>query len=189
MLRNLIAKNISGKKVVILLILANVIYLAMMLITIPKVNIYSNGMKILDLMPTGYSPEYVNALMETLGVKGRAAYLFNQIPLDLLYPFFFGISISLSVAYILNKLNRLNGNLFYLILFPLVAGFFDYSENLSEIVILSSYPNNSLISSQIASVLTITKSIFYTVSFLILIIVLIFWGIKSLSSKKWKTGE
>jgi hypothetical protein len=187
MLRKFITKNISGKKVVLLLIIAGAFYLAMLWITIPEVMPYSHGMKILDMMPTGYSHEYVNTLMETLGEKGRATYLFNQIPLDLFYPFFFGISMCLSVACILNKLKRLNGNLFYLTLFPLVAGIFDYSENLSEIMIISSYPNNSEILSQLASVLTITKSSFYTVSFSILIILLIFWGIKSFSFQKMKT--
>ena len=69
---------------------------------------FSNGMKLLDMMPTGYNSEYVYALFETLGVEGRFTYLYNQIPIDMIYPFLFGISYCLLIAYFLRKLNLEN---------------------------------------------------------------------------------
>ena len=46
---------------------------------------FSGGMKLLDMMPLGYDMDYINTLFETLGEKGRDIYLYNQIPVDMIY--------------------------------------------------------------------------------------------------------
>jgi TM2 domain-containing membrane protein YozV len=81
-MKDLIKRNISGKKILVLFILTNIIYAIMLTITIPKVMSFSGGMKLLDMMPTGYNAEYVNSLLNTLGDKGRDAYLFYQLPIE-----------------------------------------------------------------------------------------------------------
>ena len=106
-LRDFIKKNIDGKKVLILFILTNILYVIMLTITIPNVMSYAGGMKLLDMIPSGYTSEYVNLLLNALGNKGRHAYLFNQIPLDMVYPFLFGISSCLVLAYFLASENDL----------------------------------------------------------------------------------
>ena len=53
---------------------------------------FADGLQLLDMMPAGYDLEYVRSLFENLGTEGRAAYLNRQIPLDLVYPFLFGLS-------------------------------------------------------------------------------------------------
>ncbi|GJM31828.1 MAG: hypothetical protein DHS20C18_08290 [Saprospiraceae bacterium] len=145
----------------------------MLLVTIPKVMGFSKGMKILDMMPTGYDAEYINALFSALGEEGRNAYLYNQIPVDLVYPFLFAISFCLLLAYLLNKLKKLDGPLFYLCLLPLLGGFFDYLENFSTIALLTSYPNISSLTASMANVFTILKSGFTTVYFVALIVTLL----------------
>ena len=85
----------------------------MLIITIPKTMTFSAGMKLLDMMPVGYNPEYIITLLDTLGEKGREVYLYNQIPVDMIYPFLFGISYSLLIAYFLKKINKLNSYYFY----------------------------------------------------------------------------
>ena len=92
-LRELTTKNLSGKKVLLLFIVTNIVYLLMLTITIPKTMAYSGEMKLLDMMPMGYNFEYVNHLFESLGEKGRSIYLYHQIPLDMLYPFLFGMGL------------------------------------------------------------------------------------------------
>ena len=110
-LRNNIQKSIvNSKKIFVLLVLANIIYMIMIFVTIPKVMSYSGGLKILDLMPLGYNHEYVNLLLNSLGSGGRWAYLYYQIPLDLFYPFLYGISYCLLLAFILKKLDKLEGS-------------------------------------------------------------------------------
>jgi hypothetical protein len=172
-MKNLIQRNISGKKVLLLFILANLVYAIMLIITIPEVMHYSGGMKILDMMPTGYDTHYVNTLFNTLGISGRDSYLYHQLPLDLIYPALFGISSCLVLAYFLNKLEKLNSPLFYLCFIPLFSGFFDYGENIGIIMMLKDYPNISVLQVQITNVFSVLKSTFVTIYFFILIVTLL----------------
>ena len=186
-MREFIYRNITGKKVLLLFILTNIIYAIMLIITIPQVMSFSNGMKLLDMMPAGYSAEYVKLLLTTLGEEGRSAYLFYQIPLDMIYPLLFGISYSLVLAYFLNKLDKLNGPLFYLSLLPMVAGFFDYMENMGIIMMLTNYPDVSDLAATTTNVFTILKSLFTTVSFTVLLLTYIAVTIKQINEKRKKS--
>lgn len=69
-----IRNTTSGKKVSMFLVPAMGMYLIMFFYSIPRVLEYSGGMKILDLMPTGYNTEYGQKLFETLGETGREIY-------------------------------------------------------------------------------------------------------------------
>ena len=128
-----IAKHASGRKIIITVILANIVYFIMVLVTIPKVSSYAEGMKILDMMPTGYSHAYVSALFEQLGQEGRAVYLYQQIPLDLIYPGLFIISNFLLLAYVFKKMEVQNAWIYYLCSIPVIGGIFDYLENFGTI--------------------------------------------------------
>ena len=103
-IKEIINKSLTGKKVLLLFVLTNLVYAIMLTVTIPKTMTSSNGMKLLDMRPTGYDSVYVNTLFETLGVNGREVYLYNQIPVDMIYPFLFGISYCLLIAYFLKKI-------------------------------------------------------------------------------------
>jgi len=135
-IKNIIKRNLSGKKVFILFVLTNLVYAFMLIVTIPKTMTFSKGFKLLDMMPMGYDLEYINTLFDTLGEKGREVYLYNQIPVDMIYPFLFGICYCLLIAYFLEKLNKLNSSFFYLCLIPLIAGVADYLENFGIIIML-----------------------------------------------------
>jgi hypothetical protein len=172
-MRELIKRNIRGSKVLFLFILTNIVYVIMLTLTIPKVMLYSKGMKPLDLIPTGYSAEYVNTLFSTLGDKGRHAYLYYQLPLDLIYPLLFGISSCLVLAYFLNKLGKLDSNLFFLCTLPLFSGLFDYGENIGIISMLRAYPNNTSLQTQLTSTFSVLKSFSIMIYFIILIITLV----------------
>ncbi len=76
MIREIIKRNINGKKGLIIFILTNIIYTILLLITIPKVMNFSNGMKLFDMLPTGYNVKYAHSLSSVLGEKGRGV-LFN----------------------------------------------------------------------------------------------------------------
>lgn len=183
-MKNLIKRNINGKKILFLFILTNVIYAIMLTITIPKVMSFSGGMKLLDMMPTGYNSEYVNSLLSALGATGRDAYLFNQIPVDMIYPFLFGTTYCLLLAYIFHKLQKLDSFLFYLCFIPLFSGLFDYCENIGIITMLNNYPDNSSLLTQTTNVFSVLKSSFTIIYFIILTISLIVYGIKLILSKR-----
>jgi len=180
-MRNLIQNNLAGKRVLWLFILTNVVYSIMLCFTIPHVMSFSQGMNLLDMMPAGYSHEYVNSLLSTLGDGGRNAYLYHQIPVDMIYPFLFGISSCFMLAYFLNKLNKLRGSLFYLCFIPLFSGLFDYAENFGIIAMLNAYPDNSLFLSQITNSFSILKSSCTMLYFAVLIVLLVALGVSSLS--------
>lgn len=183
-LRKLISINLSGKKILLLFGITNAFYAIMLTVTIPKTMAFSNGMKLLDMMPLGYSVDYANSLFANLGEKGREVYLYNQIPVDLIYPFLFAISYCLIMAYFLKKINRLNSGFFSFSLLPLVAGISDYFENFGIIYMLLNFPDISQTPILATSVFSIIKSMSTTIYFIALIIILVVLGIRVLAKKK-----
>jgi len=176
----LIRRNLDGKKVLLLFVVTNLLYAVMLTVTIPKVMNLAGEMKIMDMLPAGYNPEYVNSLLKALGEKGRNVYLYEQIPLDMVYPFLFALSWCIVLGYILDKLGKLDSKLIFLCLIPVFAGAFDYCENIGIITILKRYPANSALLSQITSVFTVLKSTCTTIFFIILVTFIIVLGIKKL---------
>ena len=178
-----IEKNISGKKVLGLFILTNLVYTFMLTVTIPKTMEFSNGMKLLDMMPTGYDLNYVSELFTSLGENGRLTYLTNQIPVDMIYPLLFGLSYCLLLGYFLKKLNKLNSSYSYLCLIPIIAGIADYFENIGIITMLNSYPDLTKTIVNTTNTFSVIKSISTSVFFIALIIILITLGIKFVKKK------
>jgi len=179
-MKNLIERNLGGRKILMLFFLTNIVYTVMLAVTIPLVMRFSGGMKLLDMMPTGYAPAYVNTLLSVLGNEGRNAYLFKQLPVDMIYPGLFGITYCLLLAFILKKLGKLDGLLFFLCLLPLFSGLFDYCENIGIITMLRMYPDFPILIAKSTSVFSVLKSSFTTVYFIALIVSLIALGIKKL---------
>jgi len=175
-----IRRHIQGKKVLLLFILTIIVYLTMILITIPKVMAYGSGMPLLDMMPLGYDMAYVNDLFNALGSKGRVAYLHTQIPIDMLYPGLFAISYCLVLGFFLNKLDKLKTPLVVLCLLPFVVAAMDYAENIGIIFMLKEFPTISTSNVTIISYFSLLKSTATTLYFVILIGSLLTLGIKTL---------
>lgn len=180
-MENLIRKNLDGRRIILLFILTSFIYSMMLFVTIPRITNFSEGMKIPDMIPFGYSAEYINSLMNTLGASGRNVYLYNQLPLDMIYPFLYGLTYCLILAWFLEKIGKLKGYYFYLCLLPVIAGLFDYLENIGIITILISYPFNSDLLSQVTNVFSLFKSALTTLFFLLLLIIIALFGVTRLS--------
>jgi len=128
------------------------------MVTIPKTMDFSNGMKLLEMLPTGYNQDYVNKLFKTLRENGRAIYLTNQIPVDMRYPLLFGLTYSLLLAYFLKKLNKLKSLFKYLCLLPIIAGITDYMENLGIITMLNNYPKLTEVIVNATNIFSVIKS-------------------------------
>jgi len=177
-------KHSPGKKVLLLFILTNIVYVFMLTVTIPRTMNFSDGMALLDMMPTGYDLNYVTDLFNALGKEGRQTYLTNQLPVDMLYPFLFGLSYSLLLAYFLKKLNKLKRPFTYLCLLPVLAGLADYAENFGIINLLNSYPELTETVVKTTNTFSIIKSMATSVFFAVLIIVLVLLGVKTIGRKK-----
>ena len=188
-LTKFIKGSISGKKVLGLFILTNAVYAFMLTVTIPKTMGFSNGMKLLDMMPTGYDLNYVSELFNSLGEIGRGTYQTNQIPVDMIYPLLFGLTYCLLLAYFLKKLYKLNVPFSYLCLLPIIAGIADYLENFGIIAMLKSYPELTEIAVKTTSSFSVIKSISTSVFFIVLFIVLIILGFKAINGKKTSANK
>jgi len=183
LLSKFINRNISGKKVLGLFILTNLVYTFMLTVTIPRTMEFSNGMKLLDMMPTGYDLNYVSELFTSLGENGRLTYLTNQIPVDMIYPLLFGLSYCLLLGYFMKKLNKLNSQYMYLCLIPIIAGIADYLENIGIIAMLNNYPELKETTVYTTNIFSVIKSISTSIFFIALIVFLITLGIKVLNRK------
>ena len=156
----------------------------MLTITIPKTMGLSNGMALLDMMPTGYDLNYVSELFTALGENGRLTYLTNQIPVDMIYPLLFGLSYCLLMGYFLKKLNKLNSPHTYLCIVPIIAGIADYLENIGIIIMLKNYPQLENSTVYTANIFSVIKSISTSIFFITLLIILITFVIKVVNRKK-----
>ena len=183
LLTKFIEKNISGKKVLGLFILTNVVYVFMLTVTIPRAMEFCNGMKLLDMMPTGYDLNYVSELFSSLGENGRTAYLTNQLPVDMVYPLLFALTYCLLLGYFLKKLNKLVVPFTYLCLLPIIAGIADYLENIGIITMLISYPDFSEIVVKTTNSFSLIKIRATILFFIVLIIILIMLGFKAIKRK------
>ena len=170
-LKTTVSRNLTGKKVLTFFVLSSVVYFAMIFFTIPKLTVFANGLQIFDMKPNGYSFTYAKELLGNLGKSGRSFYLFRQLPLDLVYPLLFMMSNILILSFFLKKIGKLE-SWFLLVLFPVIAGIFDYLENFGLIYLLTSYPKISEIGVRIISTFTVIKSLFTSLYFVILLFVL-----------------
>jgi len=160
----------TGNTVLGFLIAATSIYLIMLLHTIPQVMQYAPEMKLFDMSPTGYSFSYAVDLLNALGVEGRGAYLYQQLPVDFIYPGLFAVSCCLLLTWLFSKSINGNSKMFYLCLVPVLAGFFDYFENICIVNMLISYPDITDNHVFISSGFTVLKSGLTMVFFVILML-------------------
>ncbi len=149
---------------------AMVVYAVMLLYTIPLVEQYAPEMKLFDLSPTGYSYEYAMELLDVLGVKGRNVYLYLQLPMDFIYPGLFAVSCCLLLSWLFSKSLNSNSQLFYLCFVPVVAGLFDYFENIGIVCMLMFYPKVAKQLVSITSFFTLLKSGLTTAFFVLLLV-------------------
>lgn len=170
-------KTISGRSILLLFIGTNIVYAIMLLITIPQVMAFADGMELLDVLPFGYEAHYVQLLFDTLGEEGRHTYLTRQLPLDMLYPGLFAVSYSLITVYLLSKMGKFNGWVVNLAFIPIVVGLADYLENAGIITMLLKYPNQTNLMVEMTSTFSVVKAMSTTVFFVCLVVILVAYAI------------
>lgn len=160
----------TGRTVLILFVITQVVYATILLYTIPAVLEEAPDMKLFDMSPSGYSSEYAGNLLNAIGADGRQTYLTLQLPMDFVYPGLFAVTYALLLVWLFNKGFVRESPVFYLAFVPTIAGLFDYLENIGIIMMLRSFPNISAATVAFASMSSVIKSVF-TVGFYILLLV------------------
>ncbi len=180
----------SGRNVLIFLIPSLTVYLFMLFHTIPGVESYAPEMKLFDLSPSGYSYDYAVELLSVLGNDGRKEYLSRQLPLDFIYPALFSISSFLMLAWLFLKRNDKGSRIFYLCFVPVVAGIFDYLENIQIVLMILNYPDITKAQVILSSAFTMVKSGLTSLFFVILLFasVRLWWGSRSTKARSYETG-
>jgi len=178
----------SGKAVLILFVLTNVVYAAILGYSIPLVLSFSPESILFDMSPAGYSYAEAIELLKSLGLDGRNAYLTIQIPIDLVYPAMFAVSYALMITWILKQGLPKHSRAYLLAFVPVLAGLFDYLENASIVVMLFGFPDvsESLVTS--ASSFTIAKSGLTTLFFVVLLVSLVYLAIWRLKKGRRSIG-
>ena len=160
----------KGVRVVVLLIITLAVYDLMLVSTIPTLMSYAGNMPILDMLPRGYSAAYVHSLFVALGDQGRYYYLSRQIPIDLVYPALFAVTFALTLAWVFRRAIDPTRRVNLVILVPLAAGLCDYAENTGIIIMLTRFPDFSSALATTTSVFTVAKSLFTSLTFILLIV-------------------
>jgi hypothetical protein len=127
----------------------------------------TGGPTILDMTFTT-SPDQVYAVLSALGNAGRAFDLTRIVPLDLVFPFTYGLFLALGISWALSRLVSEGSPWFLLNLAPVLAAAADYCENAGVITLLLTYPARLDPVAWFVSLMYSIKFFFSVVSFITL---------------------
>jgi hypothetical protein len=127
----------------------------------------TGGPTILDMTFTT-SPDQVYAVLLALGDAGRAFDLTRIVPLDLVFPFTYGLFLALGISWALSCLLPEGSPWFLLNLAPVLAAAADYCENAGVITLLLTYPARLDPVAWFVSLMYSIKFFFSVVSFITL---------------------
>ncbi|NNG03689.1 MAG: hypothetical protein HKM95_06255 [Inquilinus sp.] len=168
----------KGWVVLFVFVVTQIVYLAMVLVTLPHLRSLAGGLEPFDLLPGGYDMDYARRLLEAIGSEGRAFYLTRQIPLDLLYPGLFAATFAMVWLWLFARLSSPSPLLRAGALLPIVVGIADYAENALVVTMLIGFPNLSKGVVKAASLFTVTKSMATVLYFVALLCLLAVVGVR-----------
>lgn len=120
-----------------LMIVVNTVHLP---ITVPRIQEVSQGVGILD-MHLYYTKDEAYTLLEQLQPEGRRVYSGLLWGFDFIFPALYAITFSLIVTLLYRRAGAPAGPFLRgLAWIPIAAGLFDWSENVSILIILQNYP-------------------------------------------------
>lgn len=175
----------TRKGITILFVLAHSVLLIMMLYSFPKINAQL-GAEAFDLRPGGYSPSEAMALLQNLDPATTDFYLFPQLfLLDVLYPILLTLLLSTLIIR-LSRLAKINQQTIFsnLFLLPFMAMLADYAENSMIAIMITDPANVTSGFIRTASTFTQLKAGITTLSWLVILILLVVWLVGSRKNKK-----
>lgn len=170
--------NMSNLKQVVLSIVIFIIFLAFVLPYISNYTETHTGSSQSPDTSLIYSVEDLYNIAETYGIDGRKSYVFIRFTFDLIWPIVYFYFLVTTVSYLLKKSNLVR--LKYLIILPLSGLIFDYLENISSSIVMITYPIKINMIAYLVPYFTLLKWIFIGLSFINLIVLLIYYLILKL---------
>lgn len=170
----------ENKWMILSFVTAALVYMLMMVVTIPNIRSGMKGVEIFDLRPMGYSVKEGYKILGALTEETIHYYKYVQLPLDLLYPFALSVFCYLTLSKLSSKMGKIKG----LRGFAFLIMFFDYLENAGIYYLLSNTVNPWMI--QVTSAFSIGKSLSTTVV-MTMICILVILKIKNKYFEKVKS--
>ena len=128
----------------------------------------TSGATILDMTFTT-GPDQVYSVLSALGDAGRAFNLTHIVPLDLVFPFTYGLFLALGISWGLSRLLPEGSPWLLLNLAPVCAAAADYCENAGVITLLLAYPARLDAVAWFVSIMYSVKFFFSALSFITLL--------------------
>ncbi|MCF6344227.1 MAG: hypothetical protein L3J15_06080 [Devosiaceae bacterium] len=159
------------------------IYAIMLFWSLPKIMAASGGLLPFDLRPKGYSFADAQQMLNALSVEGTEFYMNIQAGmLDMIFPAL--LFLTLALAYWLLMPEKWGKWRFLATLVALPGSVFDYLENFSIIKMLELGADNITVQNVIcASTNSSYKSIFVTISLVLLLALIALWFVRKYQSK------
>ncbi len=184
-IHNKLERMASKTGITALFLLSHTVLLLMMLFTFPRINAKFST-QAFDLKTFGYSQSEATMMLRNLDQSTIDFYLFPQLfLLDILYPILLALFLSTLIIRLSNLIkinqNHVFSNLFML---PFIAMFVDYFENIMISLMITNPTNVSSGVVKTASIFTQMKGGFTTLSWLVILILLVFWLIYKRKNKK-----
>ena len=133
------------------------------------------------------SPQQVYAVLDALGVAGRAFDLTRIVPLDLVFPFTYALFLSAAISWVLTRWLPKESPWIGLNLLPVIAGTADYCENAGVITLLLTYPARLDPIAVFTSTMYVIKFAFSAFSYLALFIALAGWAVVILKGRSGRS--
>ncbi|MBW6471782.1 MAG: hypothetical protein K0B14_01555 [Anaerolineaceae bacterium] len=127
-----------------------------------------------------YTKAKLYQMAEAYGQEGRLYYLDSRISFDIVWPLVYTLFLINVISWILNKTILEESKLRLLNLAPLAGILLDYLENITNMIIMFRFPQQTDILASLAGVITSLKWVFVGGSFLILVFGIVLWvGVKT----------
>ena len=146
------------------------ICLVMNLWLLPLIEQTTNGLRCFDMNSLGYTHAQAKEFLSLLSERGRDVYLHVQLPLDFVYPVAY-------TAFFMLAMRALTGKNTPWYALPAALAALDYTENVCSIVMLRAMDVSPALAG-FASTVTVIKSALMTLTFIVLLIMLIRYFIK-----------
>lgn len=182
---NRLERIASKTGILILFLLSHAVLLIMILFTFPHINA-KLGTQAFDLKTFGYSQSEATLMLQNLDQSTIDLYLFPQLfLLDILYPILLALLLSTLIIRLSNLISINQDHVFSnLFVLPFIAMLFDYIENIMISVMITNSTNVSSVVIKTASIFTLMKGVFTTLSWLVILALLIAWLINIWKNKK-----
>ena len=182
-LNSILLKVSSVKRIFLLFVASQLVFLLMMIYTFPEIN-HQIGTKVFDLQTFGYSVSTAESIVNNLDDRTTGLYLFPQLMLlDIVYPFLLALLLS-GLLFRLIKTTQSEGKIISkLLILPFAAMIFDYSENIGVILMISKSIEVSQTIVYLSSTATILKGVSTSIAWIAILILSVKWIIMKIGER------